>query len=222
MRIQREYFALFILLICFSCTSDPAGVEEEPEPEILPALLPAFTDTLNMKINGADWLETVPEEYHNSAYYDLPAAIMTEIKNTPDAGDSLFHISNFKYLVSLSFSGVDMYYDFIGFFENFDDLSNEFPMYKQQLIEGMNRGFVYGEYVAGNDIIYYYPIEAPSNSFSYEFNVDEYGRRYVEGNFAFTAVVDAARADSTYLPYRLKPDTVHITDGLFRLEVLID
>jgi len=213
--MKQRFIAFTLLAIAcfmFSCTQTTTETEVSPV-----AVPPPFENMFNMVINGEDWITTVPEQFSNTTQYTVPLASITDRDSTSTINDSLFHISNFKHLLSVSISEIRSYYDFVAFFDEYIEGASEYPISYGEKIEGVERGFVYGEYVGGDDIIYYYPIEHPSNSFNVLFKRDEYGRRYVQGSFRFTALVDSARADSSYLPYRLKPDTVQITDGTFML-----
>lgn len=212
--------AKILILSCFTvfigCNLNNSDSSEEAEVEILPELPPAFEDQFSMVINGESWEDYFPEGFDNATYYTIPLAILSKMG---ESDDSLIQIANYKHQVSISLSEVKNYYDFVAFHDIFDKDLNSYPVQSSRMIEGVNRGFVYGEYVGGDDILYYYPIEAESNTFNVEMKSDEYGRRYMQGSFAVTLTVDSTKLDSSFLPFRHRPDTLVITQGQFSLEL---
>lgn len=205
-----------IVAFTIGCNVNNSNSTEEPEVEILPELPPAFDDQFSMVINGESWSDYVPSSFGNSTFYFLPLAILNEIS---DSNDSLLQVINYKHQASVSLSGIKNYYDFVSFFDIYEELATSYPLQQGEKIEGVNSGFVYGEYVGGDDIIYYYPIESDSNFFMVETKRDEFGRRFVEGSFSATLIVDPTKRDPKYDQFRFRPDTIRIAKGQFKMEL---
>ena len=217
--IKSAILFVFIVTIVSNCTSNSTG-NEEPSIEVDPTMLPPFETSFAMVVNGENWENSVPPGYENSSHYMIPLARLSGMEE--NEGDTLFQITNFKHQVAVSVSTISSYYDFVGFFDVYVSGQEDYPVSHRGKIEGVDRGFTYGEYVGGDDIIYYYPIDLPTNSFSVEFKHDEFGRKFVEGSFTVTVVVDSSKTDSLYLPFRSRPDTLIITDGTFKLDLKTD
>tara|TARA_R110002124_G_C8968450_1_gene514764 strand:- start:4212 stop:4895 length:684 start_codon:yes stop_codon:yes gene_type:complete len=226
MRFPASKILLFIfsfsIIFNAGCKVNDADTIEEPTEEIIPEQPPAFESNFSMNINGEDWEAFIPPEFSNTTQYTLPFAGLFDFEETESNADSLLFINNYKHLISLSLSSIDSYYEFVSFSFKYDENAESYSISDGIITDDYYLGATYAEYAGGDDIINYYSINDNSNEFTLANKIDEYGRRYIEGKFSFVAVVDSAKSDSTFLPYRFKPDTLQITNGKYILELKSD